>query len=150
MMKRILYFLLFFAVLVPACKKDQLTIDKELIADYLKKNNLTAKITDEGLYYIIEQEGTGNRPLVSDEVKVHYKGTLLDGTKFDSSYDRGEPATFHLSQVIAGWQIGIPLFKEGGKGKLIVPSKLGYGANPPQGIPDNAVLVVDIELLEVL
>lgn len=149
-MKRIFFFLLSLLALIPSCKKDQLTIDKELIDDYLNEHNLTAKITDEGLYYIIEKEGTGNRPFVSDQVKVHYKGTLLNGEKFDSSYDRGEPAIFFLSQVIAGWQIGIPLFKEGGKGKLIVPSKLGYGSNPPSSIPKNAVLVFDIELLEVL
>ena len=149
-MKNIFFFLFGLLLLVPSCKKDQLTIDKELIADYLKEHNLTAKITEEGLYYIIETEGNGKRPSVNDQVKVHYKGTLLDGKKFDSSYDRGAPSTFFLSQVIAGWQIGIPLIKEGGKGKLIVPSKLGYGSNPPSGIPENAVLVFDIELLEVL
>lgn len=149
-MKRILFFILPLIALVSSCKKDQLTIDKELIDDYLTENNLTAKVTEEGLYYIIENEGTGNRPFVNDKVRVHYKGTLLDGEKFDSSYDRGEPSEFFLSQVIAGWQIGIPLFKEGGKGKLIVPSKLGYGSNPPSGIPKNAVLVFDVELLKVL
>ncbi|MFI4915930.1 MAG: FKBP-type peptidyl-prolyl cis-trans isomerase [Phycisphaerales bacterium JB060] len=83
-------------------------------------------------------------------VKVHYRGTLEDGTQFDSSYDRGEPITFPLSSLIQGWQIGIPGMKEGGKRRLEVPYGLGYGERgAPPSIPPRANLIFDIELLEV-
>lgn len=83
-------------------------------------------------------------------VKVHYRGTLEDGTQFDSSYDRGEPITFPLGNLIQGWQIGIPGMKEGGKRRLEIPYSLGYGERgSPPAIPPRANLVFDIELLEV-
>jgi FKBP-type peptidyl-prolyl cis-trans isomerase FkpA len=137
-------------IFLSSCQKDYVKLNDEEINDYLSKNNLQAEKTSEGLYYIINEEGTGDRPTVSDRVTVHYSGYLTNGTIFDSSYDRGQRATFPLSGVIKGWQMGIPKIKEGGSCKLIIPSHLAYGANPPSGsIPKNAVLIFDIELFEV-
>jgi len=122
-----------------------------LIQDFIKKNNLNAQKTASGLYYVIDKKGNGKHATAADQVKVHYKGTLLDGTKFDSSYDRNEPITFPLSGVIRGWTEGIPLFEEGGKGKLIIPSALGYGPNGAGGvIQPNEILVFDVELLQII
>jgi FKBP-type peptidyl-prolyl cis-trans isomerase FkpA len=126
-------------------------IDDKAIQEYLTKNNIKAEKTATGIYYVIERTGNGKHATASDLVKVNYSGTLLDGTKFDSSYDRGEPAEFPLGQVIKGWTQGIPMFEEGGKGKLIIPSSLAYGQTPPQGSPikPNSILVFDIELLKI-
>ena len=132
------------------CQKDYVKLNDDEIKEYISKNNLDAQRTTEGLYYIINEEGNGDRPTVSDDVTVHYSGYLINGSIFDSSYDRGERASFPLRAVIQGWQIGIPKIKEGGSCKLIIPSHLAYGANPPSGsIPKNAVLIFDIELFEV-
>ena len=139
--------LLAFGLLFAGCKRQEVT-DKELILEYLAANNLTAESTDEGVYYIIEQEGNGEHPTINDQVTVHYEGFLLDGTKFDSSIDRGEPTTFPLSGVIEGWQIGIPKFSKGGSGKLFVPSKLAYGSSPPSGIPADAVMIFTVQLID--
>lgn len=129
---------------------DPLTQD-QLIQDFIKKNKLNAQKTASGLYYVIDKKGNGKHATAADQVKVHYKGTLLDGTKFDSSYDRNEPITFPLSGVIRGWTEGIPLFEEGGKGKLIIPSALGYGPNGAGGvIQPNEILVFDVELLQII
>lgn len=109
-----------------------------------------AATTASGLRYITQVEGTGKSPLATDQVTVHYTGYLLNGTKFDSSVDRGQPATFGLNQVIRGWTEGLQLMKEGGKTKFIIPSDLGYGANGAGGvIPPNAWLVFDVELIKV-
>lgn len=131
--------------------KKQNAIDDKLIADYVASKQLTAQKTASGIYYVIEKTGNGKHPSSADLVKVHYSGTLLDGTKFDSSYDRGEPAEFNLDQVIKGWTEGIPVLDEGGKGTLIIPSSLAYGQNPPPGSPikPNSVLVFEVELLKV-
>ncbi|MBC7861351.1 MAG: peptidylprolyl isomerase, partial [Bacteroidia bacterium] len=111
-----------------------------------------AKVTPSGLRYIVVQEGTGAAPGgPTANVTVHYTGTLLaDGKKFDSSVDRGQPASFGLNQVIKGWTEGLQLMKEGGKIKLIIPPDLGYGpqGRPPQ-IPGNSWLVFDVELIKV-
>lgn len=93
--------------------------------------------------------GTGAEAKAGDTVTVNYVGTLDNGTKFDSSYDRGEPATFSLNQVIKGWQEGIPGMKVGGKRRLIIPASLGYGANAVGSIPPNSTLHFDVELLKV-
>ena len=107
--------------------------------------------TESGLQYKILEEGTGKSPLITDRVKCHYEGRLLDGTIFDSSYERGQPAEFGLRGVIRGWTEGLQLMKEGGKYELYIPSDLGYG---PRGggqvIGPNATLIFVIELLEVL
>lgn len=115
----------------------------------LKKNPKVLS-TPSGLYYEVIQEGTGAKPKPEDTVKVHYTGKLVDGTKFDSSVDRGEPAEFPLNGVIPGWTEGLQLVGVGGKLKLYIPSKLGYGAQGAGGsIPPNATLVFDVELLEI-
>ncbi len=144
-MKKLILLFLPVALLFSACE-DQGEIDAVTIADYITENNLTTQVTPEGIHYIIEREGSGNNPIITDVVEVDYEGHLLDGTIFDSSYQRGETATFPLSRVIEGWQIAIPLLKEGGKGKFIIPSEYAYGSNPPLGIPKNAVLVFNVEL----
>jgi FKBP-type peptidyl-prolyl cis-trans isomerase FkpA len=105
-----------------------------------------AQSTASGLHYVIEEPGTGGHPTLDDEVTVNYKGYLLDGNVFDQT--SGTPITFGLRQVILGWQEGIPLFQKGGKGKLFIPSGLGYGANPPSGIPSRAVLAFDVDLVD--
>ena len=127
------------------------TVQDQLMQDFIKKNNLKAQKTASGLYYVIDKKGNGKHATAADQVKVHYKGTLLDGTKFDSSYDRKEPITFPLSGVIRGWTEGIPLLEEGGQGKLIIPSALGYGTNGAGGvIKANEILVFDVELLQII
>ena len=111
-----------------------------------------AQKTASGLYYLIEKQGAGAQAAAGKTVNVHYTGTLADGTKFDSSLDRGQPISFQLGRgmVIRGWDEGIALFKVGGKGKLIIPSDLGYGSQGAGGvIPPNATLVFDIELVNV-
>jgi FKBP-type peptidyl-prolyl cis-trans isomerase len=108
------------------------------------------KTTASGLQYEVLTEGSGESPKPTDEVTVHYKGTLLDGTAFDSSYDRNQPATFTLNQVIPGWTEGVQLMKPGGKIKLYIPGALGYGERGAGGtIGPNAVLIFEIELLSV-
>ena len=107
--------------------------------------------TASGLQYEILTAGTGPKPLPGDSVKVHYEGKLLDGTVFDSSVARGEPATFPLRQVIAGWTEGVQLMPTGSKYRFTVPSDLAYGPSGAGGvIPPNAVLVFDIELLAIV
>lgn len=124
--------------------------EKEAMDKTLNETYGNAKTTASGLRYIVEKEGTGKSPLATDQVTVHYSGYLLNGTKFDSSVDRGQPATFPLNQVIRGWTEGLQLMKEGGKTKFIIPSELGYGANGAGGvIPPNAWLVFDVELIKV-
>lgn len=120
--------------------------------EFLVKNKAKAGVqtTASGLQYEIVKEGTGAQPVDGDEVTVHYTGTLVDGTKFDSSVDRGEPAKFNVNQVIPGWTEAMKLMKVGAKYKLTIPSELGYG---PRGarpaIPPNAVLQFEVELLDV-
>jgi FKBP-type peptidyl-prolyl cis-trans isomerase len=104
--------------------------------------------TASGLYYQDLVVGTGELAMAGDDVTVHYTGWLHTGVKFDSSYDRGQPSTFSLNQVIDGWQEGVPGMRVGGKRKLVVPPHLGYGTTGSfPSIPPNAILVFDIELL---
>ena len=107
--------------------------------------------TASGLQYQVLTQGTGAKPQPTDMVRVNYKGMLLDGKTFDSSYDRGEPATFPLNQVVPGWQEGIALMPVGSKYKFWIPSKLGYGdkGTPGGPIPPNATLVFEVELLDI-
>ncbi len=123
---------------------------QELIEAKLAEITAGAKKTDSGLQYIILKEGSGQSPESGQNVAVHYSGFLLDGTKFDSSYDRGEPIVFPIGQgrVIPGWDEGISLLKVGGKAKLIIPPSLGYGNRAIGPIPANSTLIFDVELVE--
>ncbi len=136
--------------LLSACTDDQEqeVIDRE---NYLKEHNITTEPTASGLYYIETLEGTGTSPGVGDMVKVDYEGRFLDGTIFDSSYERGTPFEFQLGagEVILGWDEGINLMKKGGKATLIVPSNLAYGSRGYYTIPPYTTLVFDIELIDV-
>jgi FKBP-type peptidyl-prolyl cis-trans isomerase FkpA len=108
--------------------------------------------TPSGLQYMVLRQGSGQRPRATDTVRVNYQGTLLDGTVFDSSYDRGQPAEFGLNQVIAGWTEGLGLMPVGSKFKFWIPSELGYGSKgaPGGGIGPNATLVFEVELQAIL
>ena len=126
---------------------------KEKNEAFLKSNGERpeVKTTQSGLQYEIIKEGKGPRPTVEDTVRVHYTGTLIDGTKFDSSVDRGEPAKFGLLQVIPGWTEGLCLLPQGSKAKLYIPARLAYGERGAGNlIPPNATLIFEIELLEVI
>ncbi|WP_276381493.1 FKBP-type peptidyl-prolyl cis-trans isomerase [Flavobacterium sp. H4147] len=129
--------------------KDYTAQNEKEITDYLAQNNLTATRTDSGLYYIIEEEGDaeGETPLATSNVTVAYKGYYTNGNVFDQSDEQG--VAFSLTQVIQGWKEGIPHFKEGGKGKLLVPAHLGYGSKDYQSIPGGSVLIFDIKLISV-
>jgi FKBP-type peptidyl-prolyl cis-trans isomerase FkpA len=96
------------------------------------------------------KEGTGASPKASDTVKVHYRGTLVDGKEFDSSYKRGQPATFPLNRVIPCWTEGVQTIKIGGKSKLVCPSNLAYGSSGRPGIPPDSTLIFEVELLEII
>ncbi|MBN1198986.1 MAG: FKBP-type peptidyl-prolyl cis-trans isomerase, partial [Bacteroidales bacterium] len=118
---------------------------------YIKENNITVKPTASGLYYIEVEKGTGVKAEPGKKVKVHYTGKLLDGTKFDSSLDRGEPFSFTLGQgqVIQGWDEGIGMMNVGGKAKLIIPSSIAYGDREMGTIKPYNTLVFDVELIDV-
>ncbi len=115
------------------------------------KSKPGVQTTESGLQYKVETQGEGPRPAATDTVKVHYTGTLLDGTKFDSSVDRGEPAQFALNQVIPGWTEALQLMPVGSKYTLWLPSELAYGENGTPGpIGPNATLMFEVELIEIV
>ena len=114
------------------------------LADNAKREGV--KTTASGLQYKVNTPGTGRAPTANDTVTVHYRGTLVDGTEFDSSYKRGEPATFPLAGVIPGWTEGLQLMKEGAKHQLVIPPALAYGDRGPLA---GQVLIFDVELLGV-
>ena len=146
--------LLFIATLIlfVSCSKDDADVDyrtqnDEEIQAYLAANNLQAQKTSSGLYYIIEEQGTGAQATVEDRVKVAYKGYLTNGTIFDESQTG---LSFPILQnLIPGWAEGISLFKEGGKGKLLIPAHLAYGGKNNGKIPGGSVIIFDIELIYV-
>ena len=114
------------------------------------KDKPGVKVTDSGLQYQVVREGNGPKPKENDRVKVHYLGTLIDGTTFDSSYERQTPAEFPLNGVIKGWTEGLQLMSVGSKYKLFIPGELAYGADGQGPIPPNSTLVFEVELLEIL
>jgi len=118
--------------------------------DFLVENGKKAGIitTSSGLQYEVINEGNGAKPAADDIVKVHYEGKLIDGTVFDSSYER-EPIEFPLNQVIPGWTEGVQLMSVGSKYRLFIPPELGYGAGGAGPIPPNSVLIFEVELLDI-
>lgn len=143
------YLFLFLAIILSSCSSDDVNYDAANDAEikkYISDNNLDAKKSDSGLYYVINNEGTGSKPNVNSNVTVNYKGYYTNGKVFDQSI---KDITFNLQQVIRGWTEGITYFKEGGEGILLIPSKLGYGNHGFRAIPGGAVLIFDIKLLKV-
>ncbi len=131
-----------------AGKDDNIAAGKK----FLTENALNKSVytTKSGLQYKIIKKGDGRKPKANERVKVHYTGTLIDGTKFDSSVDRGEPIEFNLDQVIPGWTEGLQLMPEGSKYMLYIPYNLGYGEQPMGTIPPGSTLIFEVELLEVM
>jgi FKBP-type peptidyl-prolyl cis-trans isomerase FkpA len=146
---RFLTFLCPIIMLLISCKKpvDYNQIDEDLIQQYITDNSLDAQPTGSGLYYVIDNPGNGSTADINSTVTVAYVGKLTDGTIFDQSSSMG--TTFPLISVIQGWKEGIPLFKEGGSGILLIPSSLGYGSQAVGGIPANSVLIFEISLINV-
>ncbi|MCK5072501.1 MAG: FKBP-type peptidyl-prolyl cis-trans isomerase, partial [Bacteriovoracaceae bacterium] len=121
---------------------------KKYLESFLKKED--GKKTGSGLAYKIVTDGKGELPKSEDTVEVHYHGTLIDGTVFDSSKDRGKTVSFPLNRVIKGWKEGLQLIREGGKIKLVIPSDLGYGdQGAPPKIPGGSTLLFDVELIKI-
>ena len=128
--------------------KDNKTLGREFLEQNAKNDSVVQ--TTSGLQYMVLKEGTGAKPGPTDEVTVHYTGKLLDGTVFDSSVDRGEPATFPLDKVIPGWTEGLQLMSEGSKYRLFIPSELAYGSKGAgEQILPNSTLIFDVELIKV-
>ena len=122
---------------------------KAFLAENTKKEGVVT--LPSGLQYEVITEGNGKKPSATDRVKCHYEGTLIDGTLFDSSIKRGQPAVFGVNQVIKGWVEALQLMSEGSKWRLYIPSELGYGAQQAgEMIPPHSTLIFDVELIEVL
>ncbi|MBP5777448.1 MAG: FKBP-type peptidyl-prolyl cis-trans isomerase [Prevotella sp.] len=129
--------------------KVQKEAGEKFLAENAKKEGVVT--LPSGLQYKVLFEGKGKKPTAKDTVMCHYEGTLIDGTVFDSSYQRGEPATFPLQQVIAGWTEGLQLMQEGAKYRFFIPFRLGYGAGGAgASIPPYATLIFDVELIQVV
>lgn len=128
--------------------EEQLAKDIGIIEQYLTDNNLVAEKLESGLHYIITDEGRDNeKPGPDDQVEVKYKGYFTSGKVFDQT-EGDRTISFYLTQVIKGWQQAVPLLNRGGKGTFFIPSGLAYGSRPPSGIPANAVLIFEIELID--
>ncbi|WP_248723536.1 FKBP-type peptidyl-prolyl cis-trans isomerase [Seonamhaeicola sp. ML3] len=141
-------------VLLFSCKsesddlfKDYRAENEQEIQDYIAQNNLNATRSNSGLYYVIDEPGTGDQPSFSSNVTVAYKGYLTNGSVFDQSDSSG--ISFDLQRVIPGWTEGITYFKEGGSGLLLIPSHLAYGNQGIGNIPGGAVLIFEIDLISV-
>jgi FKBP-type peptidyl-prolyl cis-trans isomerase FklB len=124
-----------------------LSESKTFLAENKKKEGI--QTLPSGLEYKVVTEGSGKMPKPEDTVKVHYKGTLIDGTEFDSSYRRGEPSTFKVKGVIKGWTEALQLMKEGSKWQLFIPPELGYGERGAGPVPPNSTLIFEVELLAI-
>lgn len=146
-MRQSIIILIVFISFASCKRQSQSEMDKQKIEKYVADNNLIGQFTSSGLFYTIEVEGIGANPGLNNTVTCEYTGYLLNGNQFDGT-SAGKPISFPLSQVIKGWQEGIPKYKKGGKGKLIIPSELGYGSRGVGTIPPNSVLVFDVYLVD--
>ncbi len=142
-------YLLLLSVLSLGCGDDQTQFEKDLekIQDYLNANSIDAIQHPSGIFYTIDQEGSGNSPNQFATVIVKYQGTLLDGTVFDETMGN-QTAQFNLNGTIRGFQIGVTLLQRTGKGTFYIPSGLGYGQREQEDIPSNSVLIFEIELID--
>lgn len=139
----------FFTELEEKVNSENIAKSKAFLEENKKKENVVT--LPSGLQYEVITEGNGKKPKATDRVRCHYEGTLIDGTLFDSSIKRGEPAVFGVNQVIPGWVEALQLMSEGAKWKLYIPSELGYGAHGAgEMIPPHSTLVFEVELIEVL
>ena len=139
----------YFAELEAKMNAENIEKGKAFLAENAKKEGIVT--LPSGLQYEVIKEGNGKKPSATDRVKCHYEGTLIDGTLFDSSVKRGQPAVFGVNQVIKGWVEALQLMSEGAKWKLFIPSDLGYGAQGAgEMIPPHSTLVFEVELIEVL
>ena len=129
-------------------KNQRLAIDSKIFLEQNKQKD-GVMTTESGLQYLILSEGKGNNPTLNDNVTVHYHGTLIDGTIFDSSVDRKQPATFPLNGVIAGWQEALQMMSVGSKWKIFIPSELAYGESGAGAIGPNSTLIFEVELLSI-
>ena len=148
----VLIAIIFFLVQRTTTSKKDAMENIQIGNDFLTKNMIKKSVvtTDSGLQLMVLAKGTGDvHPKASDMVEVHYHGTLIDGTVFDSSVDRGKPLVFGLDQVIKGWTEGLQLMVEGEKARLFIPSNLGYGNKSAGSIPAGSVLIFDVELLSI-
>ena len=145
---RKLLLLLLIPVLFGGCKKtDQAAVDKQIILQYIKDNNLNAIAEPNGLYYVPTTVGTGSYPTINSTVTANYVGYYTNGIAFDQTTAASGPATFPLSNVIAGWQEGIPLMQKGGSATLLIPSALAYGPQGSGSVPGNTVLIFNVTLV---
>ena len=133
-------------------QKAETTNNLEAAKAFLEENGKKPGVvtTDSGLQYTEVKPGEGDKPQATSKGRVHYKGSLLDGTEFDSSYKRGEPVEFQVNQVIPGWQEALQLMQPGAQYKLFIPPDLGYGDQGNPRIPGNSLLIFDVELLEIV
>lgn len=147
MKNMILLLTLLIGGLLGACNDNETSEEPDdvKIEKYVAANNLNTTVDPSGIHYIITTVGTGANPTANATVTVKYKGYFLDGSVFDQSVN---PIEFPLKNLIEGWKIAIPLLKKGGKGTFIIPSALCYGSNPPPGIPANAIMIFEIELVD--
>lgn len=140
-------FLIAVICIVTACRKDDPEYiaerDKRRILEYLEKNELEAYELDSGVFIVVINPGVGGHPSENSVVRMNYWGYLLDGTVFDT----GNNVYMNLGQTVRGFQIGVQEFGKSGKGKILIPSALGYGERPPYGIPRNSVLIFDVEVV---
>jgi peptidylprolyl isomerase len=142
----------FFQTYTPSLSEGELAANKQAAMDYLALNQSVegVKTTQSGLQYKVLQTGTGTvHPKVTDRVTVHYDGSLIDGTVFDSSVKRDKPITFGLDKVIRGWKEGLPLMVVGDKTRFFIPPNLAYGEQWAGDIPPNSTLIFDVELLAI-
>ena len=139
----------YFAELEAKMNAENIEKGKAFLAENAKKEGVNT--LPSGLQYTVITEGNGKKPSATDRVRCHYEGTLIDGTLFDSSIKRGEPAVFGVNQVIKGWVEALQLMSEGAKWKLFIPSELAYGAQGAgEMIPPHSTLIFDVELIEIL